>query len=150
MRDFLDSRTFERLRAAAKVLEQFVSSVTSRSLSLSLNLAATKVACSLLPPISWTSTTLRPLRPLSLFRVSPPRFTASFARPPSSTPHGRTLARAGRLAQTSGTSLPYSVDASAEHPSDEPELTLDQIKESIGKWEDELKSKGKEVSGRTM
>lgn len=46
--------------------------------------------------------------------------------------------------------IPTEPSEDWEPPSDEPELTLDQIKESIGKWEDELKSKGKEVSGRTM
>ncbi|GAA5913724.1 uncharacterized protein JCM6883_000026 [Sporobolomyces salmoneus] len=46
--------------------------------------------------------------------------------------------------------IPTEPSEDWEPPSDEPELTLDQIKESIGKWEDELKSKGKEVSGRTI
>jgi hypothetical protein len=29
-------------------------------------------------------------------------------------------------------------------------LTIDEIRESIGKWEDELRSRGRDVSGRTM
>ncbi|GAA5948627.1 hypothetical protein JCM3765_004948 [Sporobolomyces pararoseus] len=46
--------------------------------------------------------------------------------------------------------IPTEPSEDWEPPSDEPDLTLDQIKESIGKWEDELKCKGKEVSGRTI
>jgi hypothetical protein len=46
--------------------------------------------------------------------------------------------------------IPTEPSEDWEPPSEEPELNLNQIKESIGKWEDELKSKGKEVSGRTM
>ncbi|GAA5824424.1 hypothetical protein JCM11251_000417 [Rhodosporidiobolus azoricus] len=37
-----------------------------------------------------------------------------------------------------------------EPTSDGPELALDEIRESIGKWEDELRAKGREVSGRTI
>lgn len=34
--------------------------------------------------------------------------------------------------------------------SEEPEASLDEIRQSIAGWEEELKSKGKIMSGRTM
>ncbi|GAA5980877.1 hypothetical protein JCM11641_004752 [Rhodosporidiobolus odoratus] len=37
-----------------------------------------------------------------------------------------------------------------EPTSDEPELDLDEIRESIGKWEEELKGRGRQLSGRTI
>jgi len=46
--------------------------------------------------------------------------------------------------------IPTEPQEDWEPPSADPEVSLSQIKESIGKWEEDLKSKGKEVSGRTM
>lgn len=37
-----------------------------------------------------------------------------------------------------------------EPTSDEPDMTLDEVREGIKHQEDELRSKGKEISGRTM
>lgn len=37
-----------------------------------------------------------------------------------------------------------------EPASDDPESSLDEIRESIGQWEEELKARGRHVSGRTM
>lgn len=31
-----------------------------------------------------------------------------------------------------------------------PGLTLEEIEDAIGKWEDELRGRGREISGRTM
>ena len=42
-------------------------------------------------------------------------------------------------------------DAEEWEPSNgSPPMTLDEIEEAIGKWEEDLRSKGREISGRTM
>lgn len=42
-------------------------------------------------------------------------------------------------------------DAEEWEPSNgSPAMTLEEIEEAIGKWEEELRSKGREISGRTM
>ncbi|GAA5853028.1 hypothetical protein JCM8547_004777 [Rhodosporidiobolus lusitaniae] len=46
--------------------------------------------------------------------------------------------------------LPEGDEDEWEPTNAEPELTLDEIRESIGKWEDELRGRGREVSGRTI
>jgi hypothetical protein len=37
-----------------------------------------------------------------------------------------------------------------EPTSDEPDMTLDEVRAGITHWENELRAKGKEISGRTM
>lgn len=42
-------------------------------------------------------------------------------------------------------------DADEWEPSDgSPPMTLEEIEEAIQKWEEELRNKGREISGRTM
>ncbi|GAA5902122.1 hypothetical protein JCM5296_006609 [Sporobolomyces johnsonii] len=85
-----------------------------------------------------------PYVPTSMVATLPPR-TRALSRPAPPTRIQSTRAQNISLSEET---LPESEDW--EPPSDEPELTLPQIRESIGKWEDELKSKGRDVSGRTI
>jgi hypothetical protein len=60
-----------------------------------------------------------------------------------------------RLKSTRDQPISLQAEDIAEQDEWEPtnqdaDLTIDEIRESIGKWEDELRSRGRDVSGRTM
>lgn len=74
-----------------------------------------------------------PLRPRALSRPAPPQ----------------------RIKSTRDQPISLQAEDIAEKDDWEPtnadaDLTIDQIRESIGKWEEELKGRGRDVSGRTM
>ncbi|GAA6002877.1 uncharacterized protein JCM10292_001351 [Rhodotorula paludigena] len=73
-------------------------------------------------------------------------------------PRVRALSRPAppeRLRSTRGQTVSLTEENLPEHEeweptSDDPALTLDQIRDAVGKWEDELRGKGREISGRTI
>ncbi|GAA6034504.1 hypothetical protein JCM8097_005362 [Rhodosporidiobolus ruineniae] len=74
--------------------------------------------------------------------------TRAHSRPPAPQRIKSTRAQEVSLEQLGIDDLPESEEW--EPTSQEPELTLDEIRESVGKWEEELRQRGREVSGRTI
>lgn len=78
----------------------------------------------------------------SRLSVSRPR---AASRPPAAALQRKSVRRGNPV------SLGDLEDTSDWEPSnDEPEMELQEIRESIEQWEEELKARGRPVSGRTM